>query len=434
MAKRKQRASAFKKTASKRGKTRTRAKPAPRKAAKRAAFIPLRTIEFDEPSNAHIIRDRQSIVRNVLHNQRPVVIKAATAVDAAESYCRSHWELLGLRPTEFESLRLQPQNEPTDVGVEHRFLSEKEQFDVTTVTFQQTCLGLPVWQAGTSVHLKQLPNSFEVISFQTTRHDELARDGLMPTRDRVMRLKSIDAQTLAQQLGIADKVTGFDPASLRIRHQKLMIYRHEAKKRAQSPDSANSRGGISPYAMPLPPVPGDIVERSHNVVSAVYFDLKRIDRPSTHWVALVDAKTLSVLYLEEFAAGVKGKVFLADPMTTHGGPWPSASNAKLNPLRIWAALPKLHQTNPQKLVGSNVRIADFERAAGQHGADRGDRGGLRVSCALRRVRGCQRILQLRSVFRITGRSGVQARRLFSHAKISYQGRSPRVGIRSRGLQ
>jgi len=357
MAKRKRRASAFKKAASKRTKSRTRA--ALRTAFKRATLMSLRTIEFDKAKNARVIRDRQSNVHSVLHTQKPVVIGAANAVAAAANYLHGQRELLGLNRRELKSFRRRPQNKIANIGVEYRFLSEKRQFDLTTVTFQQTCLGLPVWQAGISVHLKQLPNAFEVVAFQTTRHEDLTRDGLMPAPDKLMRLKALNAPTLAQQLGIADKVTGFDPASLRIRHQKLMIYRYEEKKRSQSPELANSRG--NPYAMELPPILRNIVDRSHSVVSAVYFDLKRIDRPSTHWLALVDAATLSILYLEELAAGVRGKVFQADPMTMHGSPWPSGSNSKLNPLRAWAALPNLQNTNPQKLSGSNVKILDFDQ-------------------------------------------------------------------------
>ena len=57
---------------------------------------PRRTIEFDEPLNAYIIRDKQSIVRAVLHNQEPALIDAATALEAAKTYLRTHAKLLGL--------------------------------------------------------------------------------------------------------------------------------------------------------------------------------------------------------------------------------------------------------------------------------------------------------------------------------------------------
>jgi zinc metalloprotease ZmpB len=285
------------------------------------------------------------MIRHIMHVDKPFAVKAENAFAAAESYLREHGERLGLGPKELESLRLRPQTEPTNVGVEDRLLSEKRQFDTTTITFQQTCLGLPVWQAGTSVHLKHLADSFEVISSHTTRHDEIAR-WVPPNAAAVMQSKSVNEQALAGQLGITKKSSRFDAASLRICHQGLMIYRYEAKKRFSR--------------MPLPPVPSDIVNGSYNVVLAVYFDIKRKRCSPTHWVALVEVRSLSVLYLEELAAGVSGMVFLADPMTTNGGPLPSATNAELNPLRVLKTLPNLDITDPQKLVGSNVNVSDFE--------------------------------------------------------------------------
>jgi zinc metalloprotease ZmpB len=285
------------------------------------------------------------MVRHIMHADKPFAVKAANAFDAAQSYLRVHGERLGLGPKELECLHLRPQTEPTNVGVEDRLLSEKRQFDMTTITFQQTCLGLPVWQAGTSVHLKHLADSFEVISSHTSRHDEIAR-WIPPNAVAVMRSKSVNEQTLAGQLGITKKSSQFDAASLRIRHQGFMIYRYDAKKRFSR--------------MPLPPVPSDVVDGSYNVVLAIYFDIKRKRCSPTHWVALVEVRSLSVLYLEELAAGVSGMVFLADPMTTNGGPPPSATNAELNPLRVLRPLPNLEDTHPQKLVGKNVRISDFD--------------------------------------------------------------------------
>ena len=103
-----------------------------------AGIVPQRTIEFHRDSNAYVIRDKQSVVRAVLHTQEPIAINAATACDAAEQYLKTHSQLLGLDASELRSLHLRPQANPTDAGIEYRLLSEKPQFDVTTVTFQQT--------------------------------------------------------------------------------------------------------------------------------------------------------------------------------------------------------------------------------------------------------------------------------------------------------
>jgi hypothetical protein len=327
-----------------------------------AGIVPQRTIEFHSDSNVYVIRDKQSVVRAVLHTQEPIAINAATACDAAEKYLKTHSQLLGLDASELRSLRLRPQANPTDAGVEYRLLSEKPQFDVTTVTFQQAARGLPVSQAGISVHLTKLPDRFEVICSHVTRDDTLTPAGLMALQQIVMGPRPLGQRILARQLGIADEDTRFEAESIRISHQRPMIYRYEAKKRDRMvQDTLDATGKIDPLAMPLPQVPAEIVDGSQNVVSAVYFDLKRKGAASTHCLALVEVRTHAVLYLEEFTSDANGKVFLADPMTTHGAPLPTtdATNEKLNPLRVWKALPNLLKTDPQELIGSNVKIVDI---------------------------------------------------------------------------
>jgi hypothetical protein len=76
-----------------------------------ASISPQRTMEFDEPSNAYIVRDGQSVVHAILHNQRPVLINAVTAREAAKSYVHAHVELLGLDPSQLGNLD-RPINKP----------------------------------------------------------------------------------------------------------------------------------------------------------------------------------------------------------------------------------------------------------------------------------------------------------------------------------
>jgi hypothetical protein len=169
----------------------------------------------------------------------------------------------------------------------------------------------------------------------------------------------VSAQTLARQLGIVDEASPFDVTSLRIGHQNTMIYHYEANKRDQT--SGAHTDEVASSEMRLPPVPEQVIDGSDNVAWAVYFDLSRKQQAPTHWVALIEAESHAVLYLEEFASGANGKVFLADPMTTHGGPLPTtdATNEKLNPLRVWRDLPNLIESDPQELIGRNVKIVDI---------------------------------------------------------------------------
>ena len=352
MAKRKRRASARKKRPSKRGTRKTRSKSASKrgKSRTRAKRAPLRTIEFHEPTSAHIVRDKLSNVRTILHTQKPLLISAKTVLEAAKNYLLSHGKHFGLQPSELEKLDHPLQAEPTEAGVEYRLIGEKRQFDLSTVTYQQTLLGLPVWQAAIAVHLKdRQDSSYGVSVVHTSRHDELRQDNISASaeslKESLKRVRAVDAGTLARHLGIA-RSREFDVKSLRITHHNPMIYRYEAKKRRR--------------LMPLPRVPAGIREGSYNVVSAVYFDINRKNCRPTHWMAFVESRTLSVLYLEEFTAGVTGLVFSADPETLNGGPTSTGSDAKLNPLRALETLPNLNQSNPQKLVGTNIEVSDFE--------------------------------------------------------------------------
>ncbi|MEH2552082.1 hypothetical protein V1283_008727 [Bradyrhizobium sp. AZCC 2262] len=314
-----------------------------------AGINPQRTIEFNELSNAYIIRDKGSIVRAVLHIQKPVVIRAAAALEAAKSYLQAHAELLNLEPVQLTDL--DRPIEPTSPDLDYRFLSEKTQFDVTTVTFQQAWNGWPVWRSAIAVHLKRLSESFQVIAAHIPRQEALNRDFL----DKIARMiPRIDEQTLARQLGIDDNASRFDVPSLRITQQNPMIYRYDAAQRTPLPEADQPE-------MPLLPVPADIVDGSYNAVVAVHFDLLRHGRRGpTHWVALLEARTRAVLHLEESANDMDGKVFLADPVTSHGGPLPDADNNALNPLRVQVSLPNLVASNPQLLCGTNVKIVDID--------------------------------------------------------------------------
>ena len=348
-------------------------------------MAPLRTMKFDEHANAYIIRDTQSVVRALLHTQQPIATDGTTPRNAAASYLNEHRKLLGLTASELRSLGLRPKDSPVRTGSEYRFVSEKRQFDVTTVTFQLTHSGAPVRDAGISVHLKEAPvhpsgsrhnldrardvatlarrrrsRRFQVVCAQTTGHNAPAARAAMPPPKALKKLRMLDEKTLARKLGLAGKEIFFDIKSLRITNQLSMIYRYDrAKLRRAMPSKADY---ADPLAMLLPPVPAKIVAGKLYVVMAVYFDLAPKGHSPFHWLALVEVNTLSILYLEIFAAGINGLVFHADPMTTHGGPPPSAGNKRLNRLRVSVPLLGLASRrgrNVTELVGENVKIVNL---------------------------------------------------------------------------
>src|SRR5688500_13923156 len=104
---------------------------------------------YDSQAGAYVSVDEQGVVRGLVQ-ERPTESGASSARAAAEQYLREHSELLGVAPAELESLGLASEAAPVAAGSEYRLHSEKAQFDTTTVTYDQTLHGLPVWEAGVS--------------------------------------------------------------------------------------------------------------------------------------------------------------------------------------------------------------------------------------------------------------------------------------------
>ena len=167
----------------------------------------------------------------------------------------------------------------------------------------------------------------------------------------------------------------FDPKTLVIDNRKLIIYRYAQAKRvmAEAPHAdadadadVNVNAG-SHYghhhnhtALPLPAVPQAVIESKHYVAVELHFALARRGEPAMNWVAILEAKTLAVLYLRAYVDDANGQVFLIDPITTNGGPAASAASAALNPVRTSVPLAGLTASSPQKLVGNLVKLGDAE--------------------------------------------------------------------------
>ena len=125
--------------------------------------------EFDARSQTKILRDDAGVARALSHD-RYVSSEARTPQLAAGDYLARYTELLGVQEEELKHLFVPTEQEPTADKVEYRLLSEKHQFDLTTVAFYQTYFGLPVWEAGLSITMKE--NPLRIIGAQTTRHPD----------------------------------------------------------------------------------------------------------------------------------------------------------------------------------------------------------------------------------------------------------------------
>jgi len=324
------------------------------------------TQRFDASAKAMLTRDAAGIVRDVLHVEAPFQSTAGTALLAAHEYLLKHGALLGIAPAQLDHFSLAAEKTPQPLGVEYRFSEEKPQFDMTTVVFEQTLFGLPVWQSAVSVHMQQKP--FVVVSAQSSRHATL--DAQMPGEKALQRAARLDPKALAKQLG-ADTDKHCDASSLTVMRQRLMVYRYEAAQR-QAPDDPSTAGVPQPTSgkapatlhpvLPLPPLGDQFREGEHRVVIEATFTLAWNGIKDLPWVALIDAETLAVLYLRAFIDGVNGLVFLEDPITANGSPLPGATAAELNALRTTVLL---NDINPPvagtvSLTGSQVTVTNVE--------------------------------------------------------------------------
>ena len=297
------------------------------------------------------------MVRDLQHTDEPFVSSAPTPQLAAAGYLSQYGSLLGVEPAETANMSLARSAKTTDSGDELRFSSEKSTFDTTTVTYQQTRFGLPVWHGGVAIHMKGKP--YRVIGSQSTRHADLDAD--KPSPAAMKKLEKLNKTALAKQLGLARK-SGFDTKTLKIDDRKLIIYRYAQAKRVMAEPAKASEvfGHSHDYTtLPLPAVASSIVEGRHYVSLEVHFTLGRRKEVPLNWVAILEAKTLSVLYLRAFVSDVNGQVFLIDPITTNGGPLPNAASTVLNPVRTSVTLPGL-TASTQTLAGSIVTLTDAE--------------------------------------------------------------------------
>jgi zinc metalloprotease ZmpB len=313
--------------------------------------------EFDQANKVLINRDDKGVTRDLLHTEEPFVSQAPTPQLAAAEYLDKFGGLLGLKAGETDNLDLAQAAAPTNVADDLRFQEEKSQFDTTTVLYQQTRFGLPIWHAGVAIHMQGRP--YSVNNTQSTRHADV--DAEMPSAKAIGRLESLSEADLEGPLGI-DRTADFDPATFKIEDQRIIIYRYAEEKRAiieEPPLDAAVFGHFHP-TLPLPPVAATVEEGRHYVAAEVHFALSPDVKEALHWVAIIEAETLSVLYLRAFADDVSGQVFLVDPITTNGGPAPGASSATLNPVRASVALLGLTASTPQVLIGATVKLADVE--------------------------------------------------------------------------
>ncbi|HET9516469.1 MAG TPA: hypothetical protein VFO77_01955, partial [Actinoplanes sp.] len=314
--------------------------------------------EYDSTENVYVDRDDQGAVRSLSHFGAPFVREAETPRTIAAEYLQHYAGLLEVADSAMTQLGVAADATPTEDPVEFRYAGQKQQDALVTVAFDQTVLGLPIWQAGVAVQVATDPS--RVVSAQSTAHLDVDVD--RPEQAALDRALQIDEPTLAAALGFR----AGPPESLAIARRELVVYRYDRNDvQRDGPGDADSLVADDTATQPrlaLPPVPDTVVNGRHYVCVKVDFALPVPSYPLLNWVTLLEVTTLTPLYLRPFVDELTGLVFDIDPVTTGDGPPPNAPSQLLNPFRVAQEL--LGLTPPlagvQSLTGDNVALVDGE--------------------------------------------------------------------------
>jgi hypothetical protein len=322
--------------------------------------------EFNDDLRVHIDRDNEGVARNVLHVEEPYLSSARTAQLAAREYLERFRGLLDIKEEELRNLSLPPETKPIDAQVEYRFLDEKSQFDMTTVVYNQTYLGLPIREAAVAVHTMQ--NPFRVVSAQSTRHALV--DASRPSERAVNRAEKVDNNLLGKHFGLLEKHKEFDLDSLEIKSVRLIIYQYESGKRVaaeENPGPHREEAFVhEPIRPPLPEVAEGIRDGQHYVCAEVIFVLGTRRIPGLRWIAILEVETLSILFLRPLVDSVDGLVFKDEPATDSAGPATNASTLALNAARSSVLLRGLAPPlgGNYALTGDIIQVSNLEPPPG----------------------------------------------------------------------
>ncbi|MAT05489.1 MAG: hypothetical protein CL424_10655 [Acidimicrobiaceae bacterium] len=276
---------------------------------------------------------------------------------------------------------------PDDDEIALVFDTEQRQFDTTTVAFQQTWNGIPVWRSGTTVTMKQEPARVTGVRNSTYPDIAVDRPTLAKLRANVTGRRGLAAKGLG--LGEAPVLAAdVDPAARVATHHvdskdgrvhiisnRVVVYRYDADRRTTdvrvSDDATpvatthagnHVHGHDVAFPLPIPDVDG-VEDGAFRLCREVIFSIPTPPRGRIVWLALVDIDTGGVLLLRPFTADVAGMVFERDPLTQGGAANPESNQATLDTFRSSVTL--LGLTAPaagddQELIGEHVEVVDFE--------------------------------------------------------------------------
>ncbi|HEX2373696.1 MAG TPA: hypothetical protein VHO93_06915 [Actinomycetota bacterium] len=318
---------------------------------------------FELSANVEVHRDADGRVRTLRHPQDPFSAEAAgltepSPQELADEYVREVAPLYGIDVGQLADLSREALAEPSPQGTQLRRPEVKTVQNITVVSYPQTHLGLPVWQAALEVRLYGEP--LRAVSSASTLDPDVEVEA--PPSEAFGRFTGDDRQELAEALGLDDDAA----QRLVINGTRMLVYRYDPAQRLDpaitlQPGGQVQRGSLP--ILPLPPVPEGIEPGRHYVVREVLFTLPLPDWGDLHWRALIEPETGGVLYLRAFVASATACVFVTDPITSGNAVDACSPAADLDPLRATVTLQGLDVPDAggnQALAGEFVALADTD--------------------------------------------------------------------------
>ena len=305
-----------------------------------------------------VVRNEDGSVAAIEHIQQPFEsgsgLSASNPRALGAEYLRNVSPVFRIPNSFLRDLNAPVASEPNEDGISLRFVEEKNQHVVTTVSYVQTALGLPIWESGFSVSV--LPSPLRATSSVSSIKFDVKVNA--PTRPSA-ELQDITPERV---FGLADAADDKPRSPVKVTSTRYLVYRYDPAARQEGGETNGGPSLVpgSAITLPLAPVSEDIRPGRYYVVREILFTYAPPGLEDVNWRVFVEVETSSVLYLRAFASGAKGYVYLHDPITTINGPLPTASDADLDPLRTLVLLPGVTPQSPQSLTGDYVKISELD--------------------------------------------------------------------------
>lgn len=264
----------------------------------------------------------------------------------------------------------------TNDGIELRYAGEKQQFDTSTVAFQQTWRGIEVWRSGVTVTVRSEPSRVAAVANNTWRQIDVDVPGPTVLKRAAVGRRGLISVAMGTELtarraptASSRRATEASQTQIEMVSDRLVVFRYESAQRlsnerdVENGDHSDQGHGVAfPFTIPPPP---DLPDGTFRLAREIIFRIVTPPRGLVTWLAIVDAETGDLLYLRPFTADVDGLVFTRDPMTAGGTAGPDTSTATLNGFRSTVTLPGLSAPASgaeQALSGDNIAVQDFELA------------------------------------------------------------------------